>query len=91
MATIVIAPYSGINPVQSGDNLTVSGAARCEGMGPTEPDITWSAEFDPTATAAQINNAIRDAAVAAAAAADPSYTVGALDNKIIVGAATGLL
>lgn len=92
MAAIVIVPNPGANPAESGDGLVYSGDARCEGMSPTDNGITWTTDpVDPAAGAAAINAAIRDAAVAAALANDPSYEVGPLESKAILGGAVGLL
>lgn len=92
MSAIIIAVSPGIQPGPSGDDVFYSGQARCEDMTPSIPDINWATDpMAPTSTATQINNAVRDAAVAAAAANDPSYTVGALESKIILGGAIGLL
>jgi hypothetical protein len=44
-----------------------------------------------TATPAQINNAIRDAAIAAAEADPFNFTIGALDNKTVMACAVGLI
>jgi len=87
MADIVILVH-GNGPAGSGDNIRYSGSCRLSGMTPESEGVTWSVDVPPGALASTINTAIKDAAVAAAEAAE--YTVGALDKKTLIGGAVGL-
>lgn len=87
MAHIVI--YVGaIGPAASGDDIRYEGNARLSGMSSSDPDISWSVNVDASELAATVNGAIRDAAIAAAEAAE--YTVGPTDKKTIMAGAVGL-
>lgn len=71
-----------INP---GTSVIIGGSAVVEGHDDT---LMWSVSVAWDALEATINTAIKDAAIAAAAAA--GFTVGALDKKTLYGGAVGL-
>jgi len=83
MSHIVIYPSS-ISVV--GNNLHVSGVARVNVANSDE--FSWDATISWTASQTAVNTAIQNAAIAAAENLD--YTVGLLDNKIILGGAAGI-
>ena len=87
MASIQIY-VTGYGPAESGDDLVWTGQARCSGMTSADDTISWSATVDPGALAATVNQAFKDAAVAAAG--DAGFTVGLGDKKTLIGAAVGL-
>lgn len=74
---------------ETGDDVQYQGKARCSGMVAADPDVEWYANVSPSALAATINAAIKDAAIAAALD-QQDITVGALDKKTIIGGAVGL-
>lgn len=76
------------SPAGEGDGITVGGYARLSGMSPSDSNIPWSTEVNPSQLATAINEAIKDAAIAAAEAAE--YTVGVLDKKTVFRGAMGL-
>ena len=73
---------------QSGSNVTFSGEARVSTMSASDDPLAWTAAVAFTAQTATVNAAIQAAAIAAAEAAE--YTIGELDNKIIVAGGVGL-
>jgi hypothetical protein len=87
MADIIIRIEACQTPAE-GDVVKIEGMARCTGMTPEDMDITWSVDVDPGDLAATINDACKDAAIAAAEARE--YTIGALDKKTLIGGAVGL-
>lgn len=87
MADILIL-VCGYQSAQEGDDIRITGVARCTGMGLADPEIEWFAEVSPGALAATINAAIKAAAIDAAAVRE--YTVGALDKKTLLAGAVGL-
>lgn len=83
MAHIAIYTTSMVRPTPTDTGFRISGTAKVEGSSSL---IEWaSAEISWTATAATVNTAIEDAAVAAAA--DAGFTVGGGDTKRIIGGA----
>ena len=88
MADIIIQADTQ-NTSETTDAVTISGVARCTGMAPEDTDISWQIVVAIGTPAATINEAIKDAAIAAAEARE--YTVGALDAKTLLGPAIDLV
>ena len=82
MSNIVILPSS--VGVVSG-NLHISGIARCDNG---EDEFSWDATVSWTASQASVNTAIQNSAITAAQ--NLGYTVGVLDNKIVLAGAAGI-
>jgi hypothetical protein len=70
------------------DSYDFAGLARATGMEQNEQPISWNVTVGSDDSAALINAAIRDAAVAAAA--DRGYIVAGPDRKIAIMSAAGL-
>lgn len=68
------------------DLVTVSGEARVDGVNGV---ASWSVEVPFSALATTINDAIKDSAIAAAEA-QLSVSIGALDKKTLYAGAVGL-
>ena len=85
MAHIAVIPT--LIGVATGPMLHIQGVARVSDD--SELELDWETTVSWTSlTAAGVNDAIKDAALAAAAA--QGHTVGLLDNKVLIGGAVGL-
>jgi hypothetical protein len=73
---------------QVGSDIRIVGQARTSDMSDTDDPLYWEVDVAFSALAATINDAIRDAAIAAAVVA--SHSVGGLDKKTIYAGAVGL-
>ncbi len=91
MAHSIVILVTDLRPADdAGDDLLVAGTARLSTMSPSADSVPWSVQFDPTQLAATINEAIKDAAIAAAEAEPYNFDVGLLDKKTLIGGAIGL-
>lgn len=71
---------------RNGTTLNINGCAFVSVSG--SPSISWGATVSFTSLSATMNEAIRDAAIAAAESA--GYSVGPLDNKTVFSGAMGV-
>jgi hypothetical protein len=78
---IVVAMYCG----DEEDTIKYYGQARCSGMTLEDESINYEVHLPSTSSAVAINEAVKDAAVAAASVR--GFTVGLLDKKILLGGA----
>lgn len=70
------------------DAFTVNGTLRMTGVafvGPTGTQVVWAADTSSGSPTSTVNAAVRDAAIAAAAAA--GFTVGPADQKTLIAGA----
>lgn len=88
MASIVIH-VTGMGGHNGNGDLYVGGVCRTSDMVIEDPSVSFYATFAPTALAATINEAIKDAAITAAEA-EGYGPVGLLDKKSVLGGAVGL-
>lgn len=87
MASISIY-VTGLSGSQDTSKHWVNGSAYVEGMDDAAAPITWNVEVPYDALSANVNDAIKDAAISQAELLE--YTIGALDKKTLYGAAVGL-
>lgn len=71
-------------PTATADIFQYQGYATCEGMDESSSQVQWTVNFNSNTVAATINPGVVEAAITAAAAGSPSYTVGPTDKKTLV-------
>lgn len=80
-----------VSPTATSDLFEYSGVAVCEGMGLSDAHVPWAQNVSSSGLAAAVNLALVEAAIAAADAHDPSWSVGPTDKKTLVGGAVDVV
>lgn len=87
MASMVIQVQS-IGPYDTGGDVFYTGIARCEGMTAADRSLSWNVLLPANSTPAALQDAIKTAAMAAAA--DAGIAVDVADVKLLLLTPTAL-